>query len=107
MATAVLIIGPDLSTWPIGRNSIMVPDRTASERRAAVQGTTSLALLEQDQSLVHLALYEFGSVEEAEDILDSAALPSQSAEFDRVWGTGITRTREVGGGRGTLHRPAT
>ena len=45
--------------------------------------------------LVHLALYEFASVEEAEAILDSAALASQSAEFDRVWGTGITRTREV------------
>jgi len=45
--------------------------------------------------LVHLALYEFGTVEEAEAILDSAALASQSAEFDRVWGTGITRTREV------------
>ena len=45
--------------------------------------------------LVHLALYEFPSVEEAEDILDSAALAAQIAEFDRVWGTGITRTREV------------
>jgi hypothetical protein len=45
--------------------------------------------------LVHIALYEFPSVEEAESILDSAALAAQSAEFDRVWGTGITRTREV------------
>ena len=45
--------------------------------------------------LVHLALYEFPSVDEAEDILDSAALAAQTAEFDRVWGTGITRTREV------------
>ncbi len=45
--------------------------------------------------LVHLALYEFPSVEEAERILDSAALAAQIAEFDRVWGTGITRTREI------------
>src|SRR5712691_10791270 len=45
--------------------------------------------------LVHIALYEFPSVEEAESILDSAALAAQSAEFDRVWGTGITRTREI------------
>lgn len=45
--------------------------------------------------LVHIALYEFGSVEDAESILDSAALAHQSAEFDRVWGTGITRTREI------------
>ncbi len=45
--------------------------------------------------LVHIALYEFPSVEEAESILDSAALAAQIAEFDRVWGTGITRTREI------------
>lgn len=45
--------------------------------------------------LVHIALYEFPTVEEAEDILDSAALAAQTAEFDRVWGAGITRTREV------------
>jgi len=45
--------------------------------------------------LVHIALYEFPSVEEAEDILDSAALAAQIAEFDRVWGTEVTRTREI------------
>ena len=45
--------------------------------------------------LVHIALYEFPSVEEAENILDSAALAHQTAEFDRVWGTGIQRTREI------------
>ena len=45
--------------------------------------------------LVHLALYEFPSVEEAENILNSAALAAQIAEFDRVWGTGVTRTREI------------
>lgn len=45
--------------------------------------------------LVHLALYEFPSVEEAENILDSAALAGQIAEFDRVWGTEVTRTREI------------
>lgn len=45
--------------------------------------------------LVHIALYEFPSVEEAEDILDSAALAAQIAEFDRVWGAGIARTREI------------
>ena len=45
--------------------------------------------------LVHIALYEFPSVEEAENILDSAALAAQIAEFDRVWGAEVTRTREV------------
>jgi hypothetical protein len=45
--------------------------------------------------LVHIALYEFPSVEEAESILDPTALAAQIAEFDRVWGTAITRTREI------------
>ena len=45
--------------------------------------------------LVHIVLYEFSSVEEAEHILDGEALAHQTAEFDRVWGTGITRTREI------------
>ena len=45
--------------------------------------------------LVHIALYEFPSVEEAENILDSAALAAQIAEFDRVWGAGVERTREI------------
>ena len=45
--------------------------------------------------LVHIALYEFPSVEEAENILDSAALAAQIAEFDHVWGTGVERTREI------------
>jgi len=45
--------------------------------------------------LVHLALYEFQTVEEAEDILDSAALAAQISEFDRMWGTEVTRTREI------------
>ena len=45
--------------------------------------------------LVHLALYEFPTVEEAERILDSAALAAQIAEFDRVWGAGVERTREI------------
>lgn len=45
--------------------------------------------------LVHIALYEFPSVEEAERILDSAALAAQIEEFDRVWGSDITRTREI------------
>ncbi len=44
---------------------------------------------------VHLALYEFPSVEEAEAILDSQALAGQIAEFDRYWGTEVTRTREI------------
>lgn len=56
--------------------------------------------------LVHIALYEFPSVEEAEAILDSSALAAQMADFDRVWGTGITRTREVVEVAEELYAPA-
>ncbi len=45
--------------------------------------------------LVHLALYEFASVEEAEAIIDSEALAGQIAAFDDYWGTEVTRTREI------------
>jgi hypothetical protein len=44
---------------------------------------------------VHFAVYEFGTAEEAEAALDSAAFDSLVAEFDRVWGTRTERTREI------------
>ena len=45
--------------------------------------------------LVHFAVYEFSSAEEAEAALDSAAFVALVTEFDRVWGTRVTRTREI------------
>ena len=45
--------------------------------------------------LVHFAVYEFSTTEEAEAALDSAAFVALVAEFDRVWGTRATRTREI------------
>jgi hypothetical protein len=45
--------------------------------------------------LVHFAVYEFETTDEAEAALDSPALVKLSAEFDRVWGTRVTRTREI------------
>ena len=45
--------------------------------------------------LVHIALYEFSSVEKAESILDSAALAARSGAFDSAWGTSTSRTREI------------
>lgn len=44
---------------------------------------------------VHVAFYEFGSVEEAEALGGSPALRALVAEFDRVWGGRVTRAREV------------
>ena len=45
--------------------------------------------------LVHFAVYEFSTTEEAEAALDSPAFVALVAEFDRVWGTRATRTREI------------
>jgi hypothetical protein len=45
--------------------------------------------------LVHFAVYEFSTADEAEAALDSAAFVTLVAEFDRVWGTRATRTREI------------
>ncbi len=45
--------------------------------------------------LVHFAVYEFSTTEEAEAALDSPAFDTLVAEFDRVWGTRTERTREI------------
>ena len=45
--------------------------------------------------LVHFAVYEFASAEEAEAALDSPAFDALVAEFDRVWGSRVSRTREI------------
>ena len=49
----------------------------------------------RDDADVHLACYEFDSVEAAEAVMDSDALRAMIAEFDRRWGERVTRTREI------------
>lgn len=49
----------------------------------------------RDEPLVHIAVYEFGSLEAAEAIPGSDALRALVAEFDRRWGERVTRTREI------------
>lgn len=44
---------------------------------------------------VHFAFYEFPDAATAEAILGSAALRGMVAEFDRVWGDRVSRTREL------------
>ena len=96
MATAVLIVRARLNnlsdrqkfdSW-YGNEHLPVAVKTFRAQRG-------WRCWSRTNPLVHLALYEFATVEEAEDILDSAALASQIAEFDRVWGTEVTRTREI------------
>ncbi|TDH61832.1 hypothetical protein E2C06_14965 [Dankookia rubra] len=44
---------------------------------------------------VHCAFYEFPDAPAAEAAIASPALRALVAEFDRVWGTRVTRTREL------------
>lgn len=44
---------------------------------------------------VHVAFYEFDSVAAAEAILTSEATKPLVADFDRMWGTRVTRKRAV------------
>lgn len=49
---------------------------------------------ETDASL-HYAVYEFDDVSSARAIEGSAALKGLVAEFDRVWGDRVTRSRDI------------
>ncbi|MBW8268128.1 hypothetical protein [Caldovatus aquaticus] len=44
---------------------------------------------------VHFAFYEFPDAADAEAVLASPALKALIAEFDRVWGARVTRTRDI------------
>ncbi len=51
---------------------------------------------------VHFAFYEFAKVAQVEALQDSEALRTMVAEFDRVWGTRVRRTRDILETAGTL-----
>ncbi|MDR3532923.1 MAG: hypothetical protein P4L90_20495 [Rhodopila sp.] len=44
---------------------------------------------------VHTAFYRFDSLEAAQAIGGSPAIKALIAEFDRVWGTRVVRTRDI------------
>ena len=51
---------------------------------------------------IHYAFYEFPDLSAAQVVLDSDTLKGLIAEFDRVWGTRVPRTREVVAARQTI-----
>ena len=56
---------------------------------------------------VHYAFYEFADLARAQAILDSPETRELVAEFDRAWGTRVTRTRDILETAGVLEpRPA-
>jgi hypothetical protein len=44
---------------------------------------------------VHYAFYEFADIEEAEALLGSDKIRPLVADFDRVWGSRVSRRREI------------
>ncbi|MGI9425975.1 MAG: hypothetical protein ACR2PA_22560 [Hyphomicrobiaceae bacterium] len=44
---------------------------------------------------VHIAFYEFANVDAADAVQRSDGIKGMIAEFDRVWGDKVTRSREV------------
>ena len=44
---------------------------------------------------IHYALYEFQSIAELQCVMDSEKTKSLIADFDRVWGLRVERTREL------------
>jgi hypothetical protein len=44
---------------------------------------------------VHYAFYEFADVAEAEALIDSDKIKPLVEDFDRVWGSRVTRQREI------------
>ncbi len=67
-----------------------LPDaRAAFDARRAWRGWSAV------DANVHYAVYEFDDVASAQAILDSDALQTLVAEFDRAWGERVTRRRDV------------
>ena len=49
----------------------------------------------QSDPSVHIAFYEFPDLTAAQMVLDSDTLKGLIADFDRAWGTKVSRTREL------------
>jgi hypothetical protein len=64
----------------------------AIEKFAAKRGWRCWSRLDPK---VHVAFYEFDSVERAEAILRGEAIRDLIADFDRDWGDRVTRSREI------------
>ena len=82
------------------------PKRLAAKKGEGMErhGTATRLGGKTDPSL-HFAFYEFPSLAAVEALPGSPALSAMIAEFDRVWGSRVTRSREILEFAGELHRP--
>ena len=61
----------------------------------AFRVTTAWRGWSQQDPSVHCAHYRFGSLAELDAVMNGPVIKGLVAEFDRVWGTKVVRTREV------------
>ena len=61
----------------------------AFKAREAMRGWST------DDPSVHTAYYRFDTAEAVQAIAESPAIKALIAEFDRVWGTKVSRTRDI------------
>ena len=78
---------PDFDTWYEKEH---LPDALASFGAMRAWRTWS-----RSDPAVHIVFYEFPNLAGVDAIQDSDGIKSLIAEFDRVWGERVTRSREV------------
>ncbi len=94
--TAVFIVRAEVrDTGALEAFDRWYQDEHLADALAAFHATRAWRGWVQGEPLVHLAFYEFDSLEAAEAIPGSDALRALVAEFDRRWGERVTRTREI------------
>lgn len=94
-----------MSAYLIVRAEVPEADREAFERwyeaehlpdaKQAFQATSARRGWSDVTPGVHIALYEFPDLEQVREVIASDAIKDLIAEFDRVWQSRVTRTREV------------
>lgn len=90
MVRAEVVDGADREAFDRWYEAEHLPEAQAAfGARSAWRGWSDV------ESLIHYAFYEFDSLEGARSLLESQAIRRSIAEFDRVWGTRVTRSRDI------------
>jgi hypothetical protein len=90
MVRAVLADAADIPRFDAWYAAEHLPDA-----KQAFGATRAWRCLSRTDPRVHCAFYEFPDAAAAEAAIASPALHALVAEFDRVWGSRVTRTREL------------
>ena len=87
---AVVLDPADRAAFDAWYRSEHLPDAlNAFHAESAMRGWST-----QDPS-IHTAYYRFGTLDSVQAISTGPAIQALIAEFDRVWGDRVTRTRDI------------